>query len=249
VKFQTRSIVCIILCAMSLCASAEMRVWHDKDGKEYTGNFEREAFGKLFFRGPDKKIFSLVATNLIDSDLEHVRSNALPEVQIQFQKSKRLKDKPDKDWGDDMEMEVKGTVKIRKTSKFPYFGTLKGEVYLIAEEVATDDYKLVAKKTFPVKFPNVKKAEVEAKISVIIRNFKDKNEDMRGAFYEGYVVIVSDADGTPMELKTDLGWITEEKIDALRRLPVPGFLNKECKKRPVPRPHDYRSDGFNFQQY
>ena len=248
-RIQTISITCLIFCALTFHASAQMRVWHGKDGKEYVGTFEQEAFGKLFFRGPDKKIFSLVATNLIDSDLDHVRSEALPEVQIQFRKTKRAKEQPEYDWADNVEIEVKGTVKIRKTSKFPYFGTLKGEIYLIAEEVATDDYKLVAKKIFPVRFPDVKKAEVEAQISVIIRNYKDKNDDMRGAFYEGYVVIVSEADGTPMELRTDLGWMSEEKIGALRRLPVPGFLDEECRKRPVPRPVDYRSDGFDFQVY
>jgi hypothetical protein len=239
VKFQILSIVCLIFCAMSLRASAEMRVWHDKSGNEYAGEYERTAFGKFFFRGPDKNVFSVVMTNLVDSDLAYVNTQVLPEIKIQFRKRKQEKEKSEYSWGGYNEVEVKAAVTVRKLSKMPYSGTLLGEVYLIAQEVATDDYRLFAKKKFQVVFPDEKDSHCEVQLNAIVANYIEINHQMRGAFYKGYVVIVSDPDGNLVELKTTLWWITEEKLDAFRRLPVPGFFNQECRKKPVPRMDDW----------
>jgi hypothetical protein len=236
-------VLCIIFIFSPFCGVfAEMRVWHGKAGTEYIGEFEREFFGKLFLRGLDKKMFSIAATNLIAADLDFARTKVLPKIKISFFRNVREREKPEYGWANNNEVDVKGVVKIRKISKNSYAGTLKGECYLIAKEIATDDYRLFAKKSFPIEFPDEKNAVVEYKITAMVRNYIQFNEP-RGAFYEGHVVIVSDGDGNPLEISTDLYWVEKEQIAALRRLPVPGFLDRTCRKRRVPRPTDYRMEG------
>lgn len=225
------------------CA-AEMRYWHERDGKEFSGAYEKQMFGNYYFRGMDGRLFKVAATNLIDSDIEYINARAAPpKLKVKFSvKQQVISDYPTEyiealEIADivDVETEVTGSVEIRKISKAPYSGTLQAEFYLIAAELATDDFRLFAKKRFPVSFPDPDKQTVETSLVKRLRSW-ETGENWRGAKYTGYIVIVSEADGTVVSFDTNLSWMKQDKIEALRKLACPSFLDKECKKRPVPRP-------------
>lgn len=232
------------LCMGLSCSSvAAIRFWHTLDGKEFQGEFSKVFLDKVYFKGPDGQSFSVKEETLVDTDLTAIKSLIPPEIQIKFSKNEVVNTDLPRDYDsgiwDDYEVEVSARVVVKKMGKLPYHGVLRGEVYLIAEEIATDDYRLFAKKGFSISFPD-KTTEVECQLSESVRNYFMRGEYPRGAHYKGYVVIVEDLNGKMLAFKSDLNWMDEENIPALRKISCPGFMNEKCKKRSVPRPESYR---------
>lgn len=235
-----------LFAALSASAGAEMRFWHDRSGNEFKGEFSKAVFGNIYFRGAGGNVFPVAATNLIDSDMDYIRSITPPKITINFSKKIReITDYPpeyDPSVWDDHEIEVTGLVAVKKIGQQPYGGTLRGEVYLIGQEVAADEFRLFAKKEFAVTFPG-ETSEFQVQLKQTLRYYSMRGEIDRGAHYKGFVVVVADPDGNRMGFKTDLSWMKEDKIDALRKIPCPGFMDQDCNKRPVPRPKDFRTPG------
>ena len=227
-------------------AMAELRIWHTKDGSSFEAEFLREKPGKIFFKGTDKQNFTVALTNLVANDVRYIRSSVLPDVDIRFTKSVREKERSDYARQTDQTMEVTGTVVVQRTSRNPFEGQFPGEIYLIAKEVATDDFRLLGKQGFAVRFPGESR-EFTFETQATVTNYEEYTAEMRGAFYEGYVVILFDLQGRPMALDTNLSWIDESRIDALRKLPVPGFFDQMCRKRSVPRPKSgYKGENWSY---
>ncbi|MBI9020018.1 MAG: hypothetical protein JEZ10_02020 [Verrucomicrobia bacterium] len=234
----------LLLALTDSVALAEMRIWHTQDGDRFEAEFLREKPGKVFLRGTDSQNFTVALTNLVANDIKYIRSRILPEVQIDFSKSIEELERSDYARQTDHAMEVTGTVTVRRTSRSPFDGQFSGEVYLIAKEAATDDYRLFDKRGFAVRFPDGSR-EFEFETKAVVINYEEYTTEMRGAFYEGYVVILFDLQGNPMAFDSNLSWMDESRIDALRKLPVPSFFDQTCKKRSVPRPKSgYK--GFEF---
>jgi len=220
----------------SSVAMGEMRWWHEKDGKEYQGEFQKELFGKVFLRGVDKGVFSVAATNLIDADMKYVYSKVPPKISVRFSKNIKKRDPGPFGRSGESIAVVKSSVKVQKVSPFPFYGVLNGELYIIAKEVATDDYRLADKKKFTVSFPDPKNDLYEFQDSVEIDMYDEYDGRRRGATYKGYVVAIYGLDGALMSLTTDLSWVKEEQLNLLRAMYVPTFFYEDCKKRSVPRP-------------
>jgi hypothetical protein len=215
-------------------AGAEMRIWHKIDGTRFDAEFTREALGKIFFQGADKENFSLLESDLVANDIKYLRSVIPPTVDIGF--SKKIREMPKSDYAhqDFYSMEITATFKIKKTSRAEFTGQLPAEVYLIGKEVSSDEYRLFEKKGFLVEFPDGKR-EFNYQLKSVLIHYSEYTGDERGALYEGYVAVVFDRTGTPLAFETNLSWMKKDNLAALRKLPVPGFLDKECRKRPVPR--------------
>ena len=229
-------LVCMMACLWTAVgAAAEMRIWYTKDGARYEAEFLREKPGKIFLKGVDKQNFTVALTNLVANDVKYIRTKVLPDVAIEVSKTVREKERSDYARQTDYAMEVTAEVIVKRTSKALFEGQFPGEVYLIAKEVATDDYRLFGKKGFVVKFSGDSRAfTFETKATVT--NYEEFTTEKRGAEYEGYVVILFDLHGNPMAFDSNLSWMDESRIDALRKLPVPGFFDQMCNKRSVPRP-------------
>jgi len=231
-----------VLCFSCTPATAEMRVWMDKSGNQFVGEFERELFGSVRIRTPDRRLVAIKKENLSESDLKYLRAAILPEIAISVSKKSKAKVRNNtfvRD-GDDIFV-VTLKVKVKKLSKDPYRGTLRAEVYLVGEEVNSDHYRLSGKKSSLVSFNEENQGVYEFSTTTDFRQYDEYNNlERRGAEYVGYLVVVFDSEGNRMEYKKTLSWLKEEKIDKLRSYSVGSFFDGNCRKRSVPRPLSHR---------
>jgi hypothetical protein len=235
-----------VLMAMSLSASAAVRFWRDKDGNVHPGTYVRQAFGKTYFRGTDGKSFNLETADLTESDRKYITSLLPPEISITVKDREiEITDYPPEytpDKWNDHEFEVQATVVVKKKSRDPYSGTLRGEVFLIGEEVAVDYYRLFARKGFSIRFPDGT-SESEYQFKQAYRYYDFDALEPQGITYKGYVVVVDDPQGNIIGFKSNLSWLKKENVSFLRKMTCPEWFNDECKTQPVPRPIDTRSPG------
>ncbi len=163
-----------------------------------------------------------------------------PKIRLSVSKKKKPKVR-NKDAAalsaDDVVDVVTATLTISKISAAPFNGTLQGEIYIVGKEAEADEFKLMHKRTFPVRFPPGKKSSVEVAASTVLRTYPSWNQiEIRGQEYGGYVAVVLDTQGNVLEMESDLSWLTEEKLSAFRNLEVLYWFDEDCKKRTPSRP-------------
>jgi hypothetical protein len=234
--------------ALIVCSafSAEMRVWEDKSGNPVKAEFERELFGSVELRRPDGSLYSIPLENLSELDRKYIRTQIPPEIELEVRTQKRAKERnPNttraayEQFRDDINV-VTANVEIRQKSQAVFTGTLRAEVYLIGEEVATPDiYRLAGKEAAQVQFTEQNKKRFKFETSADFRVYEEYNYDMRGAEYAGYLVVLLDPMGNIMKTDTDLSWLEDSEIDDLRKFYVDSFFDEDCRKRSVPRPRYY----------
>jgi hypothetical protein len=206
------------------------------DRRSVAGEFDRVQRGKLYVRGVDKHIVTIALTNLVPSDLEYVCSIMPPEIDVKFKKSITPGELPPDARQDDIE-EITVTVEVKKTSKMPFNGVLKGELYLIGKEVATEHYRLFSKKIFSIYFPDPNNNVFTIQHQDELFTFDEYDTRKRGALYDGYILAIYGVDGTLMELETNYSWAKkEEPFKLLRAMTVPAYFFEDCRERAVPRP-------------
>ena len=104
----------------------------------------------------------------------------------------------------------------------------------------TGAYTLAGMATSRVHFTEENKGRYTFKTSAIYRVYEEYNElEIRGASYEGYLVVVVDPQGNKIATETDLSWLLDENINKIRNFYVGIFFNENCNKRSVPRPKYY----------
>jgi hypothetical protein len=218
---------------------AQMRYWRKQDGSQFVGTYQYEKFRKYYFRGRDGKIFDIPTSELSDNDVKFIGAQGeVPAVKIKVSSSTKVfLDYPaefeaDQDGNEETEITVK--VQVRKLSKAPYFGTLRGEVYLIGKEVATDHFRLFAKKGFSIEFDESQGAVFELTMKEMLLIFGEV--DVRGAEYAGYVAVVEAPNGDILDFDSKFSFIKKENIKKLRTLRCPSFFKEELNSLSVPRP-------------
>jgi len=237
---QNRLLICFALTAVFFCGSvsAEMRIWEDKSGISVQAEFVRELFGSVELKKPDGSRYSIPLENLSTQDMKYLRSRMPPEIELDVRTQKRGKVR-NKEFVQESDVinVVTATVEIRQKSSAAYSGTLRAEVYLIGKEVATDDYRLSGKGTSQVQLTEANKRTFTFETSADFRVYEEYNKlETRGAEYDGYLVVVFDSLGNKLATKTDLSWLEEGEIDALRKFNIDSFFGENCRKRSVPRP-------------
>ena len=234
--------ILILLCLIITTAeSYQMRVWEDVNGLQIKGKFIREIFGSIEIRRPNGDLHSITIEDLSAEDLTYVRTLIPPEVEILVRASESAKERNEEFiWANDKVTVVSANVEVRKKSRSPYQGTLKAEIYLIGKEMVTGAYTLAGMATSRVHFTEENKGRYTFKTSAIYRVYEEYNElEIRGASYEGYLVVVVDPQGNKIATDTDLSWLLDENIDKIRNFYVGIFFNENCNKRSVPRPKYY----------
>lgn len=94
--------------------------------------------------------------------------------------------------------------------------------------------------TSRVHFTEENKGRYTFNTSATYRVYEEYNNlETRGAEYEGYLAVVVDPQGNKLVQESDLSWLLDENIDALRQFYVGIFFDETCKKRSVPRPRYY----------
>lgn len=234
----------ILLISTVFCGgvSAEMRVWQTEEGRSFKGEYLREQFGLFYFRGEDKQIQKVSVTNLIPSHVRYIHTMIPPKMMLSFRRN--LSQEEGRYADPDVRL-VDGIAEIKKISRKPFEGVLSGELYIVAKEVATDDYVMLVKKKVAVRFPVTKNPTVEIKFSARTRVYEEYNKiETRGRNYEGYLLVVTDPSGEILEMKTNLSWLDKEELSTFRRFNVFTFFNEECREQSVPRPKHYTGRGF-----
>jgi len=246
---RNRPFICFALAVVFFCGSvsAEMRIWEDTSGISVKAEFVRELFGDVELRRPDGKLHSIPLENLSLQDAEYLRAQIPPEIELTVRKQKRDKVR-NRDFvrnGDIINV-VTAEVQIRKKSRAPFSGILRAEVYLIGKEIATDHYRLSGRGTSRIQFTEENQGVYTFQTSTDFRVYEEYNNiEVRGAEYTGYLAVVMDSMGNKLAAQTDLSWLKDEKIDALRKLHIDSFFDENCNKRSVPRPLYYDS-RFDF---
>ena len=243
---RNRPFICFALAAVFFCGSvfAEMRVWEDSSGKSVKAEFVRELFGSIELRRPDGSLHSIPLENLSAQDVKYLRTRIPPEIELDVRTKKLAKERNEnatrseyEQFADDIDV-VTAKIEIRQKSSAVYNGTLRAEVYLIGQEVATDHFRLSGKGTSQVQLTEANEKKYTFETAADFRVYEEYNKlETRGAKYAGYLVVVIDPAGKKLATATDLSWLEgEKKIDALRLFHIDSFFDENCRKRSVPRP-------------
>ena len=223
---------------------AEMRAWHCNDGTLIQGEYiGRPAQGLFSFRSPSGEIQLIAATNLVANQLKYIQDKIPPKIEIQFRK-KLNKEKGT--YADPDKTLINGTLRIRKIGRDPFGGTLQGELYYIAKEVATDDHMMLAVGKFPIRFPDTEDQTVEFSMSAETRKYDEVNAiEIRGRNFEGYLAVVLGPSGEVLATQTDLKWLDAEEVKTMRTFHSFTFFDESCRKKSTPRmqySNDNRAD-------
>ena len=238
---NVRTLLVLLLLSGFISTAFQMRVWEDLNGLQIKGKFVREIFGSVEIRRPNGELHSIVLEELSPEDLAYVRTLIPPEVVVSVRAKESAKERNEEFiWANDKVTIITAEVEVRKKSRTPYQGTLKAEVYLIGKEMVTGAYTLVGKGTSRVHFTEDNRGRYEFSTAAEYRVYEEYNElEIRGAAYEGYLVVVVDPQGEKLITETNLSWLEKEYVDELRRFYVGIFFDERCKKRSVPRPKYY----------
>lgn len=226
-------------------ANAEMRTWTKKDGTTLQAEFVREVLGTLVLKDAAERKISIRLNNLSVSDLRYYQNTIPPKINIDFFKNikKKKRNRFAVSFIRDEMFVLNGTLTLTKESKRPFGGTLRGELYLVGQEVATDDYRMLLKKKFPLRFTAENKGICSLSVVTEIRQFiVALTKQSRGVTYSGYMVVIADEKGKVLQTKTDLGWLDEESLSFFRELPAGSFFNDLGFRVKVPRPPYYSKD-------
>ncbi|MGE4490734.1 MAG: hypothetical protein AB7E95_14430 [Kiritimatiellales bacterium] len=234
-----RVAACLLLLAMS-AAAGNVREWEKKDGTRFQAEFLKEIFGSAMFRTSDGEKKFVEVENLSPQDITFIHTMIPPEIEISFSKKTETTERSIFARDDDKIEIVTGSVSVRKTSKAPYEGKVTVEVFMIGREIATPEiYFLLDRQKETFLFAEEKKNIHVFEVPAEIRWYREYNNQLRGRKFAGYVAVVSDSKGVDFGFSTDVDWMTESKLEALRKLRKHSFLNTRCRKAPVPRPDYY----------
>ncbi len=222
----------ILLCGR---VSAEMRIWRDQQGNQFEGDYVRVVFGKVMLQNPQGEKIYIPLKELASADTKYLSTVYVPTMEITVRTRSRAKPPTDADLPDDKSTIVTAEVTIRTKEKVES-SSLRAEVYLVGAEVATADYRIVKKAGGPLTFTTENAYQTTFSLEMESREYMEFNFQDRGTLYEGYLVLVFDKTDELIEYKSALSWLDKGKIEAFRKFRVNAFFNKDCRRRPVPRP-------------
>lgn len=243
--------ILLIFFSVVLSGSAfELRTWEDTDGNQFEGRFLRELFGKLTIESEDgsTKVFRL--ENLSELDQKYLRVMVPPKIEANVKVQSAVIPPLEEPFiKKDLENQKhKAVVSITKKSQRPFTSRLRGEIFLIAQEVEASNYVLLNRTEVDFLLPSVSKgAEVTFESTpaktVIFRD--TMSSAMKGEESVGYLLVISTLQGETVLMDSNLpSWIEDENvIENLRDLAIRGaasvcsrHFDKTGKKIPPPRP-------------
>ncbi|MGE4489726.1 MAG: hypothetical protein AB7E95_09300 [Kiritimatiellales bacterium] len=236
-----QTLFCLLIIFLVNCSAvAAERAWAKKDGTSFKAEFVKEIFGSAMFKTSDGGKLFVDISDLSQTDVTFIHTMVPPKVEISFSKRSGLKERSIFARDEDEIEIVTGAVSVRKVSKAPYEGKVTVEVFMIGREIATPEvYYLLDRKRETFIFDEEKKNIHVFEVPVEVRWYREYNNQSRGRKFAGYVAIVTDSNGVDFGFSSDLDWITEDKVESLRKLRAHNFLSKRCRKTSVPRPDYY----------
>ena len=250
-----KNAICLFLLIINVSAFGEFRLWKDKAGNEYEAEYVREMFDKVTLRTVRGEEVRVRLDTLSEHDQKYLRVKVPPNIKIDFSKRTKRKPKPVEmgDLDNDTTDILYATVTIAKESKRAFTSGLIAELFLIGKEVdgTQGEYMILLSKTeksflLPEKRGDIYTFKADP---ITLKVYTEYNgTQRRGHEYIGYLVVVSDRQGNPVQIETNLSWL-KSKVPELRELYQRGaasvysrYFDKETiKKLKVPHTLDYAS--------
>ena len=224
----------------------DARVWRNQQGERFEGRFVRVLLGKVQLETEAGEKLYIPLKELSKWDLKHLASIFVPKVNIRFSDKSRSKFRSKNALADDIIRIVTGTATVEAKDEIES-STLRMEAYMIGEEVATDDFKLLEKGAMPLKFSDENEYTCQLVLETESRNYMEYNRQLRGCLYIGYVVVVLDRKGQVVDFRSDISWIQGGHLEKLRKLEKNDFFDSNLKSRSVPRPKNTELDRVGVQ--
>lgn len=233
----------LLLFLLSNSAWAEMRVWADRSGNQYTAEFSKEDFGLIYLRDMNDSLFSIKLGDLSASDTKFVRTMMAPTIEVSV--SSKLKELDVSTYSATLSPKVwlaTETIQIKKSSPARFDGNLSGEVYLVGKDVLSGRYIMLHTQKFYPVFNEQNDQQFELSVSTKVRHWDEYNTiESRGYDRAGYLVVIFGPRGNRLATKTSLNRFSDEALESLRSFPYFTFFNKDGRKVSVPRP-EYSED-------
>lgn len=246
---KTTSLILFLLLSFVLSGLGyEYRIWEDVNGKQYTGRFVRELFGKLTIEDKEGNEETLGIAELSDKDKKYIRVMIPPEIEIEVRtKTRRLEKRPATNVQDDKEFVHSIVAQIEKKSQRPFTSRMNIEVLLVAEEIEGDNYVLLGR--FEDSFLLVEEKDYQYTYEspkVQTAEFTDIcNERRKGELYVGHILYITSMEGERILTDATIPqWMQDpEIIDKLRDLSIrwapsvrSRHFDRKGDKVPPPRP-------------
>jgi len=224
-----------IFCLCGSLSAHEIREWRNKQGDRFDGRFVRILLGKVTMENADGEKLYIPLKELSEFDQRYLSFFYVPEVKITFADTSRAKSRSKNALADDIIRMVTGTATVKAKRKIESC-TLQMEVYLIGEEVATDDFKLLEKASTRLELTEKNNYTCQLAVKTQSRKYMEYNRQLRGCLYLGYVVVLLDRTGQVVQFKSDLRWVMQDRLDVLRQIEVGLFFDDDLQSRPIPTP-------------
>ncbi len=212
-----------VITVLNQSSWAEMRTWTDDAGHTVKAEFVENVDGMVTLQAADNKTIHVSISNLSVADQELVLSYTPPRIDVDVQK---ITDTHTKSFGGDDDHEsvqIKyGPTTFKATltshSMIPYAGKITAELYIMGSRAMQSQYTVLDRTISPVSFKGMNDTFKFSTGNVDLTQIQDG--DTMGTQYEGYLMVLVDAEGHVFEVKASNSKF-KENAAAIRKM-APG---------------------------
>ena len=192
-------IVGIFISGFLTSSFAEYRTWKDRSGNSIDAEFVSMASGRVVLRNRAKKILKIPKIKLSEADLKYLATKIPPKIDLKFSK-KQVRRLATEYW-DESDVKLTCKVEITKKSKMQYDGELKAYLVAIGKDIRSKHYIILTKDSTSFYFKGPAKFVMEGSSFTM-----HEDRDLKtGTNYSGFLVVVKDADGNVIAIKSSRG--------------------------------------------
>lgn len=215
----------VLVAALIACRGhAEFRIWTDAKGNTLEAEYVCENAGRIVLRDHDGKDYRLALESLSQKDQEYLYSKIPPTLSIEFSKTQ---DRRKQEYYSDVDMQC--SVQIKQTSRLPYEGDLKAELFVIGDSSRNKEYVMLdrTEKTFNFKDSR----EVSFKGAMFrMRQYDSSYHLDDGIEYQGFLIVVYDSVGNVVDLKSSRVEFSDN-LDKLTEFKVGNRFSKDMEQK------------------
>jgi hypothetical protein len=188
-----------------------MRMWRNVDGTAVMGEFEKALPTKILIRDPSGESHLMEFSQLSDPDQEYILHAAPPKIDIECRNHSRQR--PFLEWSIDEDVTTLYSfeIKLKREGKLLGKRTLTTELFVVGEEVDSDNYMLVHWQKAEVVFPEGSKSSQPFTVTDVPFRYYYASwarhggaAKYRGVTYLGYLIAVSDSKGNLIATDADM---------------------------------------------
>lgn len=204
---------CFIIVAslmIGLISRAEFRIWENRSGEIWEGEFVTLNAGKVVIRDHDGNKTEYSSDDLSENDLAYLEKQVPPQLSLNVSKTSSASSSGNSET-------VRCRASIKKTDTRNYSGELTAVLVMLAEEQRTGSFsKAGSSKEFKFTLPEKYGVPVEFE-SDGVRVAKSSAKS--GKVYAGYILVVWDRFGNPIAVESNRDSFVERATKIARPRP------------------------------